>query len=286
MGSSHTADSIFPPKPSVFAGFIRSKVFIDNWAGDESKTWERVREIIGDNKDNNYGKLQIKAIFLKKENEYYLPVPLDLVKEKRGDKVGTLVPQDFSNKFSYSTNIELKEFPFIPKDIKFAENVSGFISFEKMKKYLCGESISKEDIMERKDFVELEPRVGIKIKSKTNTVEEEKLYSANFLRFKKDCGFVVLYEGVDIGSQNGDYYLGGEKRQVYFKNLDNAIGFDDKNLKEKISKNKKFKVILITPLEMEDKIEPLGLKEKLTGKAEFVTTVYKIENIGGWDIAE
>jgi len=282
-GSSHAADSIFPPKPSVFAGFIRSKIFIDNWSGDETRTWEKVKNQIG-NKNSDYGKLQIKAIFLKKENEYYLPAPLDLVKEKRGEKVGTLIPQDYSDRFSYSANIELKTFPFIPKDIKFAENVSGFISWEKFKDYLCGKMISKEDIKEKKDFVESEPRVGIEVNSKTNNVENGKLYSVNFLRFKEECGFAVLYEGVSLSSNNGDYYLGGEKRQIYFEKKED-IKFEY-NIKEAISTNKRFKIILITPLEMEDGIEPSGLKDKLNGKARFITAAYKTESIGGWDIAE
>lgn len=282
-GSSHTADSIFPPKPSVFAGFIRSRIFIDNWSGDETKTWEKVKDKIG-NKNNDYGKLQIKAVFLKKEKEYYLPVPLDLVKEKRGEKVGTLIPQNYSDKFSYSANMEIKTFPFIPKEIKFAENVVGFISFEKFKDYLCGKMISKEDIKEKKDFVESEPRVGIEINNGTYNIKKGRLYSVNFLRFQKDCGFAVLYDGVELSSSNGDYCLGGEKRQVYFEKKED-INFKY-NIKEAICTNKKFKIVLTTLLEMEDGIEPSVLKEKLNGKAQFITAAYKTESIGGWDIAE
>ena len=29
-GDVHNASSIFPPKPSVFAGFIRSKILVEN----------------------------------------------------------------------------------------------------------------------------------------------------------------------------------------------------------------------------------------------------------------
>ncbi len=282
-GSSHSAESIFPPKPSVFAGFIRSKIFIDNWQDDEKTTWEKVKSEIGEKNDIKSAKLDIKAVFIKKGNEYYVQTPLDIVKEKRGNSIKVLKPKDFSKEFSYSTNISVNSLPFAPKEIEFAETCGGFISLTDLKKYLKGEEIEKIEIKHKDDFVKSEPRVGIAVDSSKNIVKESQLYSVEFLRFIEDSGFAVYYEGVNF-PQKGEYFIGGEKRQVNFSVKKDNPGLVD--LEKIISNNKKFKIILISPVEINDnEIEPSGLREKLNNVGEFITACVKTELIGGWDIA-
>jgi CRISPR-associated protein Cmr3 len=291
-GDSHNAFSIFPPKPSVFAGFIRSKILMENFDGDIEKTWKKLENEIG-YKNEKYGKINIKAIFLNKDNEYYLQSPLDLVKEKRLEKnkekeekkIFILTPKKLN--FDYKTDIG-ETLPFSPKEVKFAEQESGFISIKNLEKYLLGEN--DISLNHKSDFVESEPRVGIEIEKDRKTTKEGRLYSVEFLRFKENCGFSVLLDEINFGNK-GIYFIGGEKRQVFCEkeNLDNILSNNFlNNLKNKIKKDKKFKVLLITPSYNEiskGNIEPKELKNLLENiGVKFVSACIKTEDIGGFDI--
>lgn len=294
-GTTHSAKSVFPPSPSVFAGFIRSKIFTDNWQGNENETWEKVKDKIGE-KNNDFGKLKIKAICLKKKESdgfnYYFPSPLDICYEKRNDEqrqTYILCPDKLEiSGISYKTNnpFNSEVLPFAPKEINFIETKSGFISKDNMEKYLRGENISKDDIKEIGYFVGSEPRTGIKVGSKY-TVEEGYLYSVEFLRFK-DSGFAVYMDNIDgINWNNEIYYMGGEKRQVKINTENAEISFNTESISEKIKNSKKFKILLLTPA-YSKQIEPKKIKELFENKnieAKLLSAVIKTEPFGGWDIS-
>jgi len=298
-GDSHNASSIFPPKPSVFAGFIRSKILMENFDGDIENTWKKLENEIG-YKNEKYGKLNIKAIFLNKDNEYYLQSPLDLVKEKRVEenkeneekkekKISVLTPKKLN--LDCKTDVAIDSLPFSPKEVKFAEQESGFISIKNLEKYLLGEN--DISLNHKCDFVESEPRVGIEIEKDRKTTKEGRLYSVEFLRFKKNCSFSVLLDEINFGNK-GIYFMGGEKRQVFCEkcekeNSDKILSNDFiSKLKNKIRQNKKIKVLLITPSYNEinkGNIEPEKLKNLLKDiGVTFVSACIKTEDIGGFDI--
>jgi len=288
MGESHLANSIFPPKPSVFAGFLRSRYFIENFQTDEIATLNNIKEYIGEG-DKNYGKLKINAIFLKKSDVLYLPTPLDLVQDKDTKKLTILKPMDV-NGISFSNDLydKIKQFPMPDKNFQFIEDVNGFIDLQSLSTYLSGR-VDKISVLKRNDFVESEYRTGIKI-GVGNVTEEGKLYSVEFLRFNKDTGFKILFDGLNYKQKNGIYYIGGEKKQVIYEikdndNINSLLKNEEINkIKEDIKKQKIFKILFLTPC-YSDSIEPKKLSEKLSGKASFLSACIKTEDVGGFDIA-
>ncbi len=79
MGSETWADSIFPPYPSTVYGAIRSWLIFEKGGLKKFKEGEFKEEL---GTENEKGSLSIKGPFLKKNDEVFLPCPLDLVKIK------------------------------------------------------------------------------------------------------------------------------------------------------------------------------------------------------------
>ncbi|MCG2726421.1 MAG: type III-B CRISPR module-associated protein Cmr3 [Elusimicrobia bacterium] len=296
----HNASSVFPPAPSVFAGFIRSKILLDACSdGDLENAWESVKTEIG-YKNEDYGKFRLKGVFISKSgndiSNYYVPAPLDLYKEKRGKNEETIMIISPENKpeFDFNANLPqgIKELPFSPKELKFPEQKKGFIALKALfEKYLIGEKPSTKNMKSEEEFVVIESRVGLAMDNVKNAAEKGKLYTAEFLRFKKDYGFSLLFDGINWQQKEGVYFLGGEKRHVRFWlddfNLDNHL---ISAVSEKIKNRKKFKIVLLSPSYigsldiLGDRVKKLFLDHGI--KAELVSAAVKTENIGGFDFAK
>ena len=216
-----------------------------------------------------------------------MPAPLDLVKEKRGDKISILTPKKLN--FDYKTDLSIEYLPFASKEINYPEQATGFISIEELKIYLLGKNAL--NLKQKSEFVELEPRIGIEIDKSKKTTKEGKLYSVKFLRFKKNCGFAVFLDDLNFGNEKGIYFIGGEKRQVFYERK-NDINILETNFlnetKKKIQDTKRFKILLITPSYNDiskNNIEPQEIKELLKGiNPKFISACIKTEYSGGFDI--
>ena len=77
-GADHLARSVFPPFPSTFAGFIRSRLYLD--AG---KNWKRAGKMFGNlGGPHDYGDFRLRGAFLRMQGVDYVPTPGDCVRTK------------------------------------------------------------------------------------------------------------------------------------------------------------------------------------------------------------
>lgn len=239
-GEGHLARSVFP-LPQVIAGAIRSKILINSNFSDEAK------ELVGFKKDEP--NFKILGNFLFKDEEFFT-TPLDIARAKDVDGYFFVKPLEVWN----------GKLIFGGKHIHF-KSVGGYLSYDNLVRYLKGELNEDElgDVVADGLF-EKESRIGIKL-GETKTTEEGYFYKVEFLRFKKDVKLSVwLGNGCESIkeslSDKGLIKLGGEGRFSKFKVEDenplNKLEYAWDEIKEKINREKRFKLYIATPLSVKD----------------------------------
>jgi len=214
-------DSVFPPYPHTFAGAICSKF-----------------------KNINATSI-LKAVygpFIKKDTMIYFPKPFNIYSERKKqehNKFFVVKPLEKKlNLFDLQNTNKPAEVESLPtyKGTEEIEAFDGFISIVGLKKWLNGQELNKDDILDYKEIFKNEPRVGISIESTLYSVgsKEDALYRIEFLRLKKNFEFVFWAEfdfsdelkKVDLKDDKAlcDFFnqvpqglkLGGEMRNVHY----------------------------------------------------------------------
>jgi CRISPR-associated protein Cmr3 len=170
------------------------------------------------------------GVFLKKENEIYFPVPADILQPRKGEKgklkVSPLISKEKLNKEFLKENSsevfltdreDLDILPFIKESETKYEGASGYISFEKIKKYLSEGNLSAStgDLKNLNYFIEEELKVGITVDFEKFTAMESRIYTSFINRPKGNSSLVVAVifkEKKNTKFQEGIYYIGGETR--------------------------------------------------------------------------
>ncbi len=250
MGEETWADGIFPPAPSVIYGAIRSAYFAQNI--DEFNQF-----LYGSKKDptNN---LRIKGIGFQIGYNFFLPLPLDCVKQKRirKDKNKVLITQqEILENLTSLKKMNIKKILLPPPP---TSNENG-----KVEKLEGGGLLSKHEIVDyfnqnKKDFIvqkisdiiQQEPKVGIGRNNFTHSTEEGKLYRVGMNRLEskmkknKTISFSIIvdFEGLNI-LPKGFMKLGGEGKAVEYSSN------NSKEFKPEASRinNNRFKLYLSTP---------------------------------------
>ncbi len=144
MGSETWADSIFPPYPSTVYGAIRSWLIFEKGGLRDFKEGKFKGEL-GTEKEK--GSLFIKGPFLKKNDEVFLPCPLDLVKikdKKSKDEKKDKKSQDEKNKLyrlslTKKPQIFISDYPFdnllLWQGKEQVEDAEGYLSLTYLKDY-------------------------------------------------------------------------------------------------------------------------------------------------------
>lgn len=282
-GEDYWSESIFPPYPSVFYGALRTAYFAEKLGNFD---------LAGTEQDPTLS-LKIRGIFLKAWNNYYFPLPLDLVKEK-------------DNRENYVFPLQLQDAPClsnccVPKTLcapdQVVETISdGLIDRETLREYLENDT-DKFFYASLKDFITHEPKIGIALNEK-HIADDQKLYRAAMLRLSLpwergrenlQCSFVIDCEGIDL-PECGFLKLGGEGKATRY------IRVREENETSLIPScpvldNRLFKLYLLTPTILSNGwlpnwIDPnnligiyQGLKVKLLTAA-----LGKYISIGGFDI--
>jgi len=298
-GDDHFARGTFPPSPATIYGALRSHILsvksgeFDAFKRNHAKISKDITDEIGT--PSELGTLKITQFAVAKNDEtrikQYFPIPRDIAKEKGKEdgKFYILRPDSSIN------NIALTDMPLELQHLWFAtdsalEAASGFLSEDAMTAYLLGKA--PEKIIEAKEIYQTEERTGIRKSRSTRSVETGGLYSIEYFRMKEDFGFTLDVAGTKLLPDSGILRLGGDHRSAnYFKSSWNDI--DTKTIKDKISKDKHFKLVLLTPAIFNQGWLPNGVdshtfegtingvKVKMTGAC-----VGKPIGIGGFDIVK
>jgi len=179
-----SAQSIFPPHPTTFAGAICSKIYAQ--------------------KGINVSGI-LKAVygpFIEKDGKIYFPKPQNIYGERKKEVIENffiIEPKISSFKlFSYENTNKPKEIEKLPiyKGDEEIEPFEGFISIEGLKAWINNQKIEEKHILKTKDIFEYDQRIGIKINPSLYSVggEEDALYRIKLLQLEEGISFVFWVE--------------------------------------------------------------------------------------------
>jgi len=240
--------------------------------------------------------IRVIGCFFSRSGTEYFPLPNDIVKVKGGNKnITKVVPREAFPLIKWDhrdLNLCLSD------DSMSVETATGFISSDKLKKYLCGETIEADDTVQSDSIFCIERRTGIKLKGKSKTVEEGLLYTAEFMRLHKGWSFTVWCQLSDEAIQKlRDYIgkeflirLGGEGRGAYCKTDYRDLSFNMDNLISEVNSDGKLKIYFASPAYCKECIPPTDLIERLLGDGNLKLKLKaalpgKPLLIGGYDVA-
>jgi len=244
----------FPPAPSTFQGFVRSKILHDNGALDERGKINdgcKIRELVGD--DDNLPMEIVGPYLIKEEsNELYLPTPTDIVKQK--DACRSL----FNKLREGSVESDL-DFLFympaaMPEEKLESLKPADFVSDSEMDAYRL--SLDGLNIEDHHLFFS-EDRVGIGLdyerlsKSGDRKAKESRFYVTPYSRLLDGIGFYFSVAGKRL--KDGSQRLGGETHLVDIVShndgtlLENKFSPSREKLIKSIAKNHTFRLVLLQP---------------------------------------
>jgi len=239
-GEETWAEGLFPPFPSTIRGALRSLWFSLHLADFRKASQE----------DDPTKGITVKATFLKKGKSFYFPIPLDVL-AKKAERKGGLI------KAKLVEVMDKKDFIFSGPSLSFpkspfekGENVEGFIELNELLGYLKGGA--EVNVREEKFFVMPEAKIGIARDRFTRTSQEGKLYRLSMLRLEEDVSLIadVAMPERDL-PQSGLIKLGGEGKVVQYQKINSEVINEILSIKDdlitRIEKNKKFKILFITP---------------------------------------
>lgn len=278
MGEETWADGQFPPSPSVIYGALRTAYFAENTE----------EFYLANTEKDPTNKLEITKIFFNRNpNEFWFPIPLDLVKNKDNDDKTCFY--ELKN-YLIEQNKVISNYPLDNLSIYTVnvENIAGFINDYELNEYIKNTK-NKFDFQEIENFIITEPKIGIKRNNETFTTEEGNLYRIGQQRLQKTINdiplkIVVEYNFGENKINSKQIKLGAEGKIASIKELQ-VLNFAKP---EKIEKY--FKLLFLTPaiftngwlpakLNENNVIDLNGIKLKL-----LKAFVGKPVSIGGFDM--
>ena len=270
MGEDVWANGMFPPNPSVIYGALRSRYFSENISELDK----------ANNNDDPTKNLVIKGIYLKRDEDFLFPYPLDCVLNKESNEISRLKMKKNNMISSFSmSNILLNE----SSNAKVESLNNNLIDDLSLSDYLEGSSagFSKID-----SIFNIEPKIGIGRDRLTGTSEDGKLYRVGLIRLLEDIKIIVEFENLTI-DKIGILKLGGEGKGANYKSI--VTGFEY-NEKLDISEGT-FCLYLLTPALLKKGWIPSFIDEETKNgtvvgcEIKLLTgAIGKFVNIGGFDM--
>ena len=285
MGDQAAAFGIFPPYPSTVYGAIRTGIISQN-QGLSSFYAGGMADEIGTTDDSSSASFKLKGVFPYSINDDYLyfPAPLDLVTDK--DKKRAKITE-IKKGAPFSTNMKIDHYLF-PFEMEKATSVNGhYITHTDFMSYL-NSTQNEFDIYPEKIFCRVEYKTGIKIDSRTKTVEEGNLYRVGMRRFEKDFGLACDVKGISSLQKEGVLKLGGEGKTVRYHTSEFQLPDTRETVVKRIKKTGIIKIYFATPTIFKKGWVPA---EKIINgpdyKLELITaSIGSPVSIGGWNMAK
>lgn len=298
-GDDHFARGIFPPSPATVYGALRSHILsnksgeFDTFKSDASNISKDITDEIGT--PDKLGLFALTQFTLAKRNgsdiEQFFTMPKDVVKKKGSEdlKQYGLTPQKFS-KSKIMTDLPSGLINMWHPSEDAMEAVLGFLSLKEMAGYLTGKVPSI--VTETKELFVTEERTGIRKSKTSRSVETGGLYSVEYFRLNKDIGFAVEVENTNLLSEAGMLRLGGDNRSAKYSKA-SWNGIHAENIKKKIAKTNRFKLVLTTPAIFKNGWLPEGIfSNTMQGQINGIEVkligacVGKPVGIGGYDFVK
>ncbi|MEW6601437.1 MAG: type III-B CRISPR module-associated Cmr3 family protein [Nitrospirota bacterium] len=244
-------EGVFPPYPSTFQGFIRSKMLHDGEYFDLNgrlKPGVNAEDIVGNDERLS---VSITGPYLmdRGANEIYFKTPEDLFGTMKGCNIyysafpGKYIPLESDQDF-------ITACPNIPKEKPDNLYPPDYISMKALLSY----RLSLRDIkMDGINPCLSEDRVGISLntaglRSGNRTVEKTKFYVTNYNRLQNNYGF---YCSVNTELKEGSLKLGSESHLANVEKLNTVnrlketLTISRRSLNEQILKTQTFRLVLL-----------------------------------------
>lgn len=286
------------PWPSVAAGALRSRVLVDS--GIDLAGFARgevAHPELGT--PNQPGAFVVTAFHLARRGDdgsvqVFLPLPADLVvtESESGPVVRALVPKRLAEQITSSALL-----PLVPA---LAERERGkpadgyWLTQSGWGKYLCGETLDKDDLVKSGDLWSLDHRVGVGLEAETRRAAEGRLFSTQAVAFKPQLGFLVAISGA-APPQGGLVRLGGDGRAAVLRAVSAALPESDYAA---IAAAGRCRLVLISPgifqegwlptgAQLDNKREDGAVRFELHGVSGWITCAAapRAEVVSGWDLA-
>lgn len=319
-GETHRARSLFPPSPLTLQGALRTKLLAHALA-QQGRTIEdfarylrkkdcantdfaELVRVLGD--ADQFGSFCMIGPFVAQKAsphphpEPFFPIPLDLLGLEHEKGVTCLSPLSKETyaqvKWDQGWNEQLQPLWRKPEKAEVKELPNFWLSSQDLRNYLEGQ-IGNVHPVAASNIYAREQRVGIKLRPGTRTAEIGMLYTAEFIRLQKGCGFVAKVEidganaSLEPLEQAGLLSLGGEARACWHEKIEHD---PLKALQEtkQVGSEGAFKLYLAAPAVFQkgwlpDFLDPNSLMGSI-GELEVrlvAAAVGKPLPIGGWDLA-
>lgn len=220
-GAGSTAlNSVFPPPNNTLMGAIRTEIG-NRYHAENGSDWKsfnknsELAKIIGFAHDYADLKAQGTWLYRHSEQQLYFPCPLNLLKQGENDlgffQLGEPCHCDLGN------NVVLPKLDY-DKEQKPLENA--YISQTAFQQLLSGNAPT-ETVVEQKDVLTEESRLGIARDNQRRKTEDGKLYQTKHIRLDDDWQLYLGLDGVNNDNAPTDttLRLGGEARMAALTTL-------------------------------------------------------------------
>ena len=241
-----------PPAPSVFAGAFRSFI-----ASSDDETYKAIirgekppkanyASVLGSLEEPGTFQIASVNIGIKKEKNYeplYL-LPNDITLFENDNEIDIRYAEPLPITGIIKQNNVLPCVAALKSPSK--KPINGYFLKESgYKKYINGEKINEQDLINTSSLWKKEMRVGVALDNSSRAAKEGQLYTAETISFNDEVGFIVRINGSDeVLSNSGTISLGGDQRPANFELIN--FNFAENNL-EKIEQDSEFKLILNVP---------------------------------------
>jgi len=291
-GTEHSAETVFPPPPTVVQGALRSHHLAVK--GVDLADRDAVRNLVGDAEQGPPG-FRVRGPFVATRAgsavRLWFPRPSDCI--RREGRILALTPQPPREGWCASVPAELPQW-LVPPDQPTKEDEADFwMSIERLQEYLDTGSCpdldatnhpgdpAKDGVVRREALFSRERRIGIALNGDTRTVRMGLLYEVEFARLARGCGLYVEAEGLEGWPARGVLRLGGESRGAVFEQVEPCPWPEVPDpLPER------FKLYFATPARFERGWLPRTWSAFLEGDVELVAcALQRYVTIGGFDLS-
>lgn len=299
------ATGVFPPRPTVFYGALRSALLSEqeaDFALSDFGLTGLAAEVAGTQTET--GTLALTRFALARRDEdgsvqRFYPVPNDVLvrkddrreRSKNRDYTYLRPTEDPPGRTNLPDGIDLLWYE--GEDVY--TRAKGYLPETAFRRVLAGDlEAVGANLIEAEGLFRKEPRTSVAI-GEDGTAEEGMLFTVDFTRTSDTVGFALQLDG-DAGllPDTGWLRLGGKARSArYYAGVDpSPLDPQSDDLGDKIRKQERFKLMLTTPAVFEHGWRPDGIDAEGNGTIAGCpvrlagAAVGKSVPLGGWDLAK
>lgn len=221
----------------------------------------------------------------REDTEVLVPTPAILHRDKRNrNNLYRLSPLRDGELPDWNSSVSQNmRRPLWLRHLPATEAVSGYLTRRGLERFLAGDQVAAEDVVESGELFDLDYRVGIGISPDRLVAEESQIYGRGFLAMKQDVCLYVELEVPEDASKDAlldqirAIHLGGEGRYAIVHRLKNAYSWPRSDARGGKSRPL---ILLTTPGTFEAGWRPRVLEGRIVSAAVPGSVAFS-----GWDFA-